>query len=140
MGTDDIRDLQRKTIIKDDAVVSIVPALPVGLFKNFSHEFRSNSIFKEELPVITGISSFEFGMEASKTEEQQSARHRSEDWAAPYCVPTAADGTIGIVDFDVGDDSNLKGRFCLAFMKLEIQKWKRPAELETLNPRKIQNL
>jgi adenylyltransferase/sulfurtransferase len=150
IGNDDIRDLQReKTPVKDDTVISIIPAIaggspePRGI--NGTPEPGANNphpapVFtKEELArynrhiIIPG-----FGMEAQK--KLKSAKVLvigSGGLGSPVLLYLAAAGvgTIGIVDFDVVDDSNLQRQ--VLFGVNEIGKPKVEAarrRLETLNP------
>lgn len=149
IGNDDIRDLQQeKTAVKEDAVISIVPAIAGG-----SPDAAGNAsdgtakaagpdaplFTKEELArydrhiIIPG-----FGMEAQK--KLKAARVLvigSGGLGSPVLLYLAAAGvgTIGIVDFDVVDDSNLQRQ--VLFGVDEIGKPKVEAakrRLEALNP------
>jgi molybdopterin/thiamine biosynthesis adenylyltransferase/rhodanese-related sulfurtransferase/molybdopterin converting factor small subunit len=145
IGNDDIRDLQQeKTAVKEDAVISIVPAIAGG-----SPDATSTSpdatnggaplFTREELArydrhiIIPG-----FGMEAQK--KLKAAKVLvigSGGLGSPVLLYLAAAGvgTIGIVDFDVVDDSNLQRQ--VLFGVDEIGKPKVEAakrRLEALNP------
>jgi adenylyltransferase/sulfurtransferase len=134
VGNDDIRDLQQeKTAVKEDAVISIVPAIAGG-------SPGAAAVFtKEELArydrhiIIPG-----FGMEAQlKLKAAKVLVIGSGGLGSPVLLYLAAAGvgTIGIVDFDVVDDSNLQRQ--VLFGVGEIGKPKVEAarrRLETLNP------
>jgi sulfur-carrier protein adenylyltransferase/sulfurtransferase len=134
VGNDDIRNLQQEhTAVKEDTVISIVPAIaggapdPAGVFT------------KEELArydrhiIIPG-----FGMEAQqKLKAAKVLVIGSGGLGSPVLLYLAAAGvgTIGIVDFDVVDDSNLQRQ--VLFGVNEIGKPKVEAakrRLEALNP------
>src|SRR5580700_7816631 len=132
IGNDDIRDLQHeKTPVKDDTVISIVPAIAGGA--------PDNPFTKEELArynrhiIIPG-----FGIEAQqKLKAAKVLVIGSGGLGSPVLLYLAAAGvgTIGIVDFDVVDDSNLQRQ--VLFGVNEIAKPKVEAarrRLETLNP------
>ncbi|HEV7780610.1 MAG TPA: molybdopterin-synthase adenylyltransferase MoeB [Chitinophagaceae bacterium] len=105
VGEDDIRNLQQEqTVVKSETVVSIIPAIAGG---------STDSLFtKEELArynrhiIIPG-----FGIEAQqKLKEARVLVVGSGGLGSPVLLYLAAAGvgTIGIVDFDVVDDSNLQ--------------------------------
>ncbi len=105
VGDDDIRNLQQEqTTLKDETIVSIIPAIAGG---------STDAIFtKEELArynrhiIIPG-----FGIEAQqKLKEAKVLVIGSGGLGSPVLLYLAAAGvgTIGIVDFDVVDDSNLQ--------------------------------
>ena len=149
IGNDDIRDLQQeKTSVKEDAVISIVPAIAGGSpdgpsAPNSANPNGANSatpIFtKEELArynrhiIIPG-----FGMEAQlKLKAAKVLVIGSGGLGSPVLLYLAAAGvgTLGIVDFDVVDDSNLQRQ--VVFGVDEIGKPKVEAakrRLEALNP------
>jgi sulfur-carrier protein adenylyltransferase/sulfurtransferase len=167
IGNDDIRDLQQeKTAVKEDAVISIVPAIaggspethgvpgpdassPAGSVASSttssaatasSSAAGSAPVFtKEELArynrhiIIPG-----FGMEAQlKLKAAKVLVIGSGGLGSPVLLYLAAAGvgTIGIVDFDVVDDSNLQRQ--VLFGVDEIGKPKVEAarrRLEALNP------
>src|SRR6201991_1893668 len=148
IGNDDIRDLQQeKTSVKEDAVISIVPAIAGGSPDGLSAPNSANpnganatSIFtKEELArynrhiIIPG-----FGMEAQlKLKAAKVLVIGSGGLGSPVLVYLAAAGVgaLGIVDFDVVDDSNLQRQ--VLFGVDEIGKPKVEAakrRLEALNP------
>ena len=164
IGNDDIRDLQQeKSAVKEDAVISIVPAIAGGApdspgapnsgTPNSPNPNGANpskptaptpnsatSLFtKEELArynrhiIIPG-----FGMEAQlKLKAAKVLVIGSGGLGSPVLLYLAAAGvgTIGIVDFDVVDDSNLQRQ--VLFGVDEIGKPKVEAakrRLEALNP------
>jgi adenylyltransferase/sulfurtransferase len=145
IGNDDIRDLQQeKTAVKEDAVISIVPAIAGGSPETHGvpgpDASSSAPLFtKEELArynrhiIIPG-----FGMEAQlKLKAAKVLVIGSGGLGSPVLLYLAAAGvgTIGIVDFDVVDDSNLQRQ--VLFGVDEIGKPKVEAarrRLETLNP------
>src|SRR5882757_8334506 len=105
VGNNDIRDLQQEqTAVKEDTVISIVPAIAGGS--------PDQPFTKEELArynrhiIIPG-----FGMEAQqKLKKTKVLVIGSGGLGSPVLLYLAAAGvgTIGIVDFDVVDDSNLQ--------------------------------
>ncbi|HEY6899512.1 MAG TPA: molybdopterin-synthase adenylyltransferase MoeB [Puia sp.] len=139
IGNDDIRDLQQeKTAVKEDAVISIVPAIAGG--SPDSAPSNPASLFtKEELArynrhiIIPG-----FGMEAQlKLKKAKVLVIGSGGLGSPVLLYLAAAGvgTLGIVDFDVVDDSNLQRQ--VLFGVDEIGKPKVEAakrRLQALNP------
>lgn len=136
IGNDDIRDLQHdKTPVAEDTVISIIPAIAGG-----STDPDPKPVFsKEELArynrhiIIPG-----FGIEAQK--KLKAAKVLvigSGGLGSPALLYLAAAGvgTLGIVDFDVVDDSNLQRQ--VLFGVGEIGKPKVEAarrRLEALNP------
>ncbi|HEV3412895.1 MAG TPA: molybdopterin-synthase adenylyltransferase MoeB [Puia sp.] len=150
IGNDDIRDLQQeKTPVKDDTVISIIPAIAGGTF-GASQIISAGApdpapngtlplFTKEELArynrhiIIPG-----FGMEAQqKLKAAKVLVIGSGGLGSPVLLYLAAAGvgTIGIVDFDVVDDSNLQRQ--VLFGVNEIGKPKVEAarrRLEALNP------
>ena len=117
IGNDDIRDLQQEhTAVNEGAVVSIIPAIAGGMPDAQPHthdNLRNDQPFtKEELArynrhiIIPG-----FGMEAQlKLKAAKVLVIGSGGLGSPVLLYLAAAGvgTIGIVDFDVVDDSNLQ--------------------------------
>jgi molybdopterin/thiamine biosynthesis adenylyltransferase/rhodanese-related sulfurtransferase/molybdopterin converting factor small subunit len=107
VGNNDIRDLQQeKTEVKEDTVISIVPAIAGG------SPDQAPLFTKEELArynrhiIIPG-----FGMEAQqKLKKAKVLVIGSGGLGSPVLLYLAAAGvgTLGIVDFDVVDDSNLQ--------------------------------
>jgi molybdopterin/thiamine biosynthesis adenylyltransferase/rhodanese-related sulfurtransferase/molybdopterin converting factor small subunit len=142
IGNDDIRDLQQEqTAVKEDTVISIVPAIAGGSPDGASGNPATNgSVFsKEELARYNRhIIIPEFGFEAQK--KLKAAKVLvigSGGLGSPVLLYLAAAGvgTIGIVDFDVVDDSNLQRQ--VLFGVDEIGKPKVEAarrRLEALNP------
>lgn len=142
IGNDDIRDLQQeKTPVKEDAIVSIIPAIAGGAPDNSRQNGASGAplFTKEELArynrhiIIPG-----FGIEAQqKLKAAKVLVIGSGGLGSPVLLYLAAAGvgTIGIVDFDVVDDSNLQRQ--VLFGVNEIGKPKVEAarrRLEALNP------
>jgi molybdopterin/thiamine biosynthesis adenylyltransferase/rhodanese-related sulfurtransferase/molybdopterin converting factor small subunit len=141
IGNDDIRDLQQeRTAVKADAVISIVPAIAGGAPDPGSKNTPSPAPFsRQELArynrhiIIPG-----FGMEAQqKLKAAKVLVIGSGGLGSPVLLYLAAAGvgTIGIVDFDVVDDSNLQRQ--VLFGVDEIGKPKVEAakrRLEALNP------
>ncbi|HTI08708.1 MAG TPA: molybdopterin-synthase adenylyltransferase MoeB [Puia sp.] len=147
VGNDDIRNLQQeKTAVKEDTVISIVPAIAGGApdaasqgAANGASNGAAALFTKEELArydrhiIIPG-----FGMEAQqKLKAAKVLVIGSGGLGSPVLLYLAAAGvgTIGIVDFDVVDDSNLQRQ--VLFGVNEIGKPKVEAarrRLEALNP------
>jgi sulfur-carrier protein adenylyltransferase/sulfurtransferase len=142
IGNDDIRDLQQeRTPVKDDTVISIVPAIAGGASDapDSAPNGAAPSFTKEELArynrhiIIPG-----FGIEAQqKLKAAKVLVIGSGGLGSPVLLYLAAAGvgTIGIVDFDVVDDSNLQRQ--VLFGVNEIGKPKVEAarrRLEALNP------
>ena len=148
VGNDDIRNLQQeKTAVKEDTIISIVPAIAGGAPEAPSSGKTSSGpaagaaplFTKEELArydrhiIIPG-----FGMEAQqKLKAAKVLVIGSGGLGSPVLLYLAAAGvgTIGIVDFDVVDDSNLQRQ--VLFGVNEIGKPKVEAakrRLEALNP------
>ena len=105
VGDDDIRNLQQEqTLLKEETVVSIIPAIAGGV--------SDTSFSKEELARYNRhIIIPEFGLEAQKKlKEAKVLVIGSGGLGSPVLLYLAAAGvgTIGIVDFDVVDDSNLQ--------------------------------
>lgn len=107
VGNNDIRDLQQEnTAVQEDTVISIVPAIAGG------SPGQAPLFTKEELArynrhiIIPG-----FGMEAQqKLKKAKVLIIGSGGLGSPALLYLAAAGvgTLGIVDFDVVDDSNLQ--------------------------------
>jgi sulfur-carrier protein adenylyltransferase/sulfurtransferase len=147
VGNDDIRDLQQEdTAVHQDDVISIVPAIaggsPAGDAGPDARDGKSSGdvpFSKEELArynrhiIIPG-----FGMEAQQKLKAASVLViGSGGLGSPVLLYLAAAGvgTIGIVDFDTVDDSNLQRQ--VLFGVDEIGKPKVEAakrRLEGLNP------
>jgi sulfur-carrier protein adenylyltransferase/sulfurtransferase len=114
VGNDDIRDLQQeRTAVQEGAVVSIVPAIAGGSPEAADGQRNGEVVFtKEEYArynrhiIIPG-----FGLEAQqKLKAARVLVIGSGGLGSPVLLYLAAAGvgTIGIVDFDVVDDSNLQ--------------------------------
>src|SRR5579872_4351697 len=149
VGNDDIRDLQQEqTAVQEGAVISIVPAIAGGTPDNDQFPKSGNGPFtnpgnapfsKEELArynrhiIIPG-----FGMDAQqKLKAAKVLVIGSGGLGSPVLLYLAAAGigTIGIVDFDVVDDSNLQrqvlfGVDAIGQPKVEAAK----KRLQALNP------
>jgi len=145
IGDDDIRDLQQEaTAVKEDTVISIVPAIAGGSPDSngqTSGDSAGNgaAFTKEELARYNRhIIIPEFGYEAQqKLKAAKVLVIGSGGLGSPVLLYLAAAGvgTIGIVDFDVVDDSNLQRQ--VLFGVDEIGKPKVEAakrRLEALNP------
>ncbi|HXB95360.1 MAG TPA: molybdopterin-synthase adenylyltransferase MoeB [Puia sp.] len=106
VGNDDIRDLQQeKTAVKDDALVSIIPAIAGG--GPDAAPFTKEELARYNRHIIIP----EFGMAAQqKLKAAKVLVIGSGGLGSPVLLYLAAAGvgTIGIVDFDVVDDSNLQ--------------------------------
>jgi adenylyltransferase/sulfurtransferase len=158
VGNDDIRNLQQgQTAVKEDAVISIVPAIAGGSpesapdsgpsassdparGRNTTASGISAPLFtREELArynrhiIIPG-----FGMEAQqKLKAAKVLVIGSGGLGSPVLLYLAAAGigTIGIVDFDVVDDSNLQRQVLFGINEIgkpKVEAAKR--RLEALNP------
>jgi len=140
IGNDDIRDLQQEnTAVQEGAVVSIVPAIAGGVPAAPERNGDGPLFTKEELArynrhiIIPG-----FGMEAQQKLKKASVLViGSGGLGSPVLLYLAAAGvgTIGIVDFDVVDDSNLQrqvlfGVDAIGQPKVEAAR----KRLEALNP------
>jgi sulfur-carrier protein adenylyltransferase/sulfurtransferase len=133
VGDEDIRNLQQEhTVLKEDSVVSIVPAIAGGT--------DANALFsKEELArynrhiIIEG-----FGMEAqTKLKQAKVLIIGSGGLGSPALLYLAAAGvgTIGIVDFDVVDDSNLQRQVLFGVDEIGVPKVEAAKKrLKALNP------
>ena len=133
VGNDDIRDLQKGgTQVKEDTVISIVPAIAGG--SGAATPFSKEELARYNRHIIIP----EFGMEAQqKLKAAKVLVIGSGGLGSPVLLYLAAAGvgTIGIVDFDVVDDSNLQRQ--VLFGVDEIGKPKVEAakrRLEALNP------
>lgn len=135
VGDDDIRDLNEgNTVVKAETVISIIPAIAGG-----SGDYENVTFNKEELArynrhiIIPG-----FGLEAQK--KLKAAKVLvvgSGGLGSPVLLYLAAAGVgnIGIVDFDVVDDSNLQRQ--VLFGVTEVGKSKveaAKARIQSLNP------
>ncbi|MHA4809332.1 molybdopterin-synthase adenylyltransferase MoeB [Flavitalea flava] len=140
VGSDDIRDLQQEnTIVKEDTVISIVPAIAGGAPAGNGSGTKESVFSKEELArynrhiIIPG-----FGMEAQqKLKAAKVLVIGSGGLGSPVLLYLAAAGvgTIGIVDFDVVDDSNLQRQVLFGIDEIgkpKVEAAKR--RLEALNP------
>ncbi len=130
VGDDDIRDMQQEnTAVKEDTVISIVPAIAGG-----SATFSKEELARYNRHIIIP----EFGMEGQqKLKAAKVLVIGSGGLGSPVLLYLAAAGvgTIGIVDFDVVDESNLQRQ--VLFSIADIGKPKVEAakqRLESLNP------
>jgi len=130
IGNDDIRDLQQeKSAVKEGEVISIIPAIAGG-----SPDFTKEELARYNRHIIIPG----FGMEAQqKLKAAKVLVIGSGGLGSPVLLYLAAAGvgTIGIVDFDVVDDSNLQrqvlfGVDAIGQPKVEAAK----KRLEALNP------
>ncbi|MFD2203299.1 molybdopterin-synthase adenylyltransferase MoeB [Shivajiella indica] len=130
---DDIRNLQEKdTLIKENSVVSIVPAIAGGSDDEIS--FSKPELARYNRHIIIP----EFGLEAQKKLKKAKVLVvGSGGLGSPMLLYLAAAGvgTIGIIDFDVVDDSNLHRQVLFGVNevgkpKVEAAKWR----LEQINP------
>ena len=135
IGNDDIRDLQQeKSTVKEDAVISIVPAIAGGSPDGPAAPFTREELARYNRHIIIPG----FGMEAQqKLKAARVLVIGSGGLGSPVLLYLAAAGvgTLGIVDFDVVDDSNLQRQ--VLFGVDEIGKPKVEAakrRLEALNP------
>ncbi|HEV9035152.1 MAG TPA: molybdopterin-synthase adenylyltransferase MoeB [Puia sp.] len=103
IGNDDIRDLQQeKSAVKEGEVISIIPAIAGG-----SPDFTKEELARYNRHIIIPG----FGMDAQlKLKAAKVLVIGSGGLGSPVLLYLAAAGvgTIGIVDFDVVDDSNLQ--------------------------------
>src|SRR5258707_5800579 len=132
VGNDDIRDLQQeKTAVKADTVISIVPAIAGG---SPPPPFSPAELARYNRHIIIPG----FGMEAQqKLRAAKVLVIGSGGLGSPVLLYLAAAGvgTIGIVDFDVVDDSNLQRQVLFGVDEIgkpKVEAAKRP--LEALNP------
>src|SRR5579859_4261531 len=151
VGNDDIRNLQQEgTPVKDDSVISIVPAIAGGSGSEnnggtgtdapgTNPHSRDIRFSKEELARYNRhIIIPEFGMEAQqKLKAARVLVIGSGGLGSPVLLYLAAAGvgTIGIVDFDVVDDSNLQRQVLFGIDEIgkpKVEAAKR--RLEALNP------
>ncbi|WEK37922.1 MAG: molybdopterin-synthase adenylyltransferase MoeB [Candidatus Pseudobacter hemicellulosilyticus] len=130
VGNDDIRDLQQEqTEVKSDTVISIVPAIAGGA-PDFSKEELAR--YNRHI-IIPG-----FGLEAQQ--QLKAAKVLvvgSGGLGSPVLLYLAAAGvgTIGIVDFDVVDDSNLQRQVLFGVESIGAPKVQAAKQrLEALNP------
>ena len=148
VGDDDIRDLDNvQTKISDNTVVSIVPAIAGGISDNSDSSEASppvggrfgGAFSKEELARYNRhIIIPEFGIEAQK--KLKAAKVLvigSGGLGSPALLYLAAAGvgTIGIVDFDKVDDSNLQRQVLFGVNEIgqsKVEAAKR--RLQSLNP------
>jgi len=133
IGDDDIRDLEHeKTPVQKDAIISIVPAIAGGLPDDI--EFSKAELARYNRHIIIP----EFGLAAQK--KLKGAKVLvvgSGGLGSPVLLYLAAAGvgTLGIVDFDVVDDSNLQRQVLFGVESIgqpKVEAAKR--RLESLNP------
>ena len=130
IGNDDIRDLQQeRSAVNEGAVVSIIPAIAGG-----SPDFTKEELARYNRHIIIPG----FGMEAQlKLKAARVVVIGSGGLGSPVLLYLAAAGvgTIGIVDFDVVDDSNLQRQVLFgvdAIGQPKVEAARR--RLEALNP------
>ncbi len=135
VGDDDIRNLQKEnTAVKPDSIISIIPAIAGGSGATDNITFSKEELSRYNRHIIIP----DFGLDAQK--KLKAAKVLvigSGGLGSPLLLYLAAAGVgnIGIVDFDVVDDSNLQRQ--VLFGVSEIGKPKveaAKARLESLNP------
>lgn len=132
VGEDDIRNLNsEKTLVEKASVISIVPAIAGGSVDDVS--FSKNELVRYNRHIIIP----EFGLEAQKKLKKSKVLVvGSGGLGSPLLLYLAAAGVghIGIVDFDIIEDSNLHRLFFgvsdLGKPKVEAAK----ERLESINP------
>ncbi len=135
VGDDDIRDLnEENTAVKAETVISIIPAIAGGStdYENITFSKEEQARYNRHI-IIPG-----FGLEAQK--KLKAAKVLvvgSGGLGSPVLLYLAAAGVgnIGIVDFDVVDDSNLQRQ--VLFGVTEVGKSKveaAKARIQSLNP------
>jgi sulfur-carrier protein adenylyltransferase/sulfurtransferase len=131
VGDEDIRNLQQEqTEVKEGTVISIVPAIAGGN----SIEFSKEELARYNRHIIIP----EFGIEAQK--KLKAAKVLvvgSGGLGSPVLLYLAAAGvgTIGIVDFDVVDDSNLQRQVLFGVDEIgELKVNAAKKRLQALNP------
>ena len=146
VGDDDIRDLDNtQTKLSSDAIVSIVPAIAGGNLDNNESSKASplgrfgGAFSKEELARYNRhIIIPDFGIEAQrKLKAAKVLVIGSGGLGSPALLYLAAAGigTIGIVDFDVVDDSNLQRQVLFGINEIGQPKVEAAKKrLESLNP------
>ncbi|MDP9230425.1 MAG: ThiF family adenylyltransferase, partial [Bacteroidota bacterium] len=142
VGDEDIRSLQQEhTLVKADTVISIVPAIAGGNLTDINFQKNGSEIrfSKEELARYDRhIIIPEFGFESQK--KLKAAKVLvigSGGLGSPALLYLAAAGvgTIGIVDFDVVDDSNLQRQVLFGVGEVGKPKVEAARErLQSLNP------
>lgn len=133
VGNDDIRDLQQeRTAIQEGAVVSIVPAIAGGSGGDVVFTKEELARYNRHI-IIPG-----FGMEAQqKLKKARVLIIGSGGLGSPALLYLAAAGvgTIGIVDFDIVDDSNLQRQVLFGVESVGTPKVEAAKKrLEALNP------
>jgi len=132
---DDIRNLDKgNTIVKSESVISIVPAIAGGVSDHNDIKFSKAELERYNRHIIIP----DFGLEAQK--KLKSAKVLvigSGGLGSPVLLYLAAAGVgnIGIVDFDVVDDSNLQRQVLFGIDEVgkpKVEAAKR--RLEKLNP------
>ena len=135
IGDDDIRNLDKEnTAVKAESVISIIPAIAGGKGDHDDITFSKEELARYNRHIIIP----DFGLEAQK--KLKAAKVLvvgSGGLGSPMLLYLAAAGVgnIGIVDFDVVDDSNLQRQ--VLFGVSEIGKPKveaAKARLQSLNP------
>lgn len=133
VGEDDIRNLQEKdSKISEHSLVSIVPAIAGGSDQEIRFSKEELSRYNRHIIIP------EFGMAAQKKLKQAKVLVvGSGGLGSPMLLYLAAAGigTIGIIDFDVVDDSNLQRQVLFGVKdvgkpKVEVAK----SRLEEINP------
>ena len=133
VGDADIRDLQKeKTELNDQSVVSIVPAIAGGA--NDEELFSPAELARYNRHIIIPG----FGIEAqTKLKNSKVLVIGSGGLGSPVLLYLAAAGvgTIGIIDFDVVDDSNLQRQVLFGVESIGVSKVEAAEKrLKALNP------
>ena len=133
VGEDDIRNLNsEKTLVEKESVISIVPAIAGGSVDDVS--FSKNELARYHRHIIIP----EFGLEAQKKLKKSKVLViGSGGLGSPLLLYLAAAGVghIGIVDFDIVEDSNLHRQVLFGVSDLGKPKVEAAKErLESINP------
>jgi len=140
VGDDDIRDLQlEQTEVKENTIISIVPAIAGGLPLEESTKAQDVHFTPQELARYNRhIIIPDFGLEAQqKLKAAKVLVVGSGGLGSPVLLYLAAAGvgTIGIVDFDVVDESNLQRQVLFGVNEIGLPKVEAAKRrLEELNP------
>jgi adenylyltransferase/sulfurtransferase len=133
VGEDDIRNLNAEdTLVEKESVISIVPAIAGGSVDDVS--FSKNELARYNRHIIIP----EFGLEAQKKLKKSKVLViGSGGLGSPLLLYLAAAGVghIGIVDFDIVEDSNLHRQVLFGVSDLGKPKVEAAKErLESINP------
>jgi adenylyltransferase/sulfurtransferase len=130
VGEDDIRNLQQEqTEVKESSVISIIPAIAGG-----TPDFSKEELARYDRHIIIP----NFGIEAQrKLKEARVLVVGSGGLGSPalFYLAAAGIGTLGIVDFDVVDDSNLQRQVLFGVDEIGVLKVNAAKKrLQALNP------